>query len=165
MAMRADLPRHAPVRRLSLDSAFASRVLGKREAARLAGLMADAERRARERMEAAAREAEQIFAHARAEAEAILAMLPDFAALEATRDGSGRSAYHIIRKVADRHGLPIAALTARQKNGSAPLVVRQARDEAIVAIAAACNHLDAAHVGALFGIGGSTVVNIVRERS
>lgn len=163
---RNDLPVHAPVRRLALESAFASRVLGKREVARLSGLLADAEDRARARLKIAAREAEEIFAEARKEAAAILAMLPDFAALEAVRDGQGRSAYQIIRKVADRHGLPVSALTARQvrNQSSKEPEPTHARREAISAIATGCPHLSLEQIGALFGIRAARVGDILRGK-
>ena len=127
-----DLPKSAPIARSELDSGYARRVLGRREARRLAQLMDDAEMRALQRMAAAQAEVEAIFAEAKAEAEAILNRLPDFAALQGTTRGT-TSALSIIRRVADRHGFSVAIVTGHTRSALA----RAARDEAIRDLSAA----------------------------
>jgi len=152
-----DLPAHAPVARGGISSAFAERALGKREAKRLTELMADAERRARACIEAATRETEEIFASARAEAEAILARLPDFAAIEAARAAKGKSALRAIRDVADRHGLPLAVVVGRVAYDRA----KAARAEAVRAVAEACPQMTDGEIAALFsGVAAGTVLRL-----
>ena len=128
----SQLPKGAPVARAAIESDFARRVLGRREARRLAELMDEAETRARRRMADAQAEIEAIFAEAKAEAEAILLRLPDFAALEGATRGT-MSALSIIRRVADRHGFSVAIVTGYARSDLA----RAARDEAICALGAA----------------------------
>lgn len=155
----ADLPVHAPARRAALDSPFARRVLGKREARRLASLMDDAELRARARLEAARREAEEIFADARAEADAILARLPDFAAIEALPARKGRSAYQAIRDVADAEGLPFAVVVGAERSDRA----KAARRRAVLAVADACPMLSPETISGLFAaIAPTTVRRILK---
>lgn len=146
---RADLPVHAPSARNpdGMDSAFARRALGKREARRLASLMDDAEQRARAVLDAAAREVEVIFAAARDEARALLDALPDFAALEAApakHVGSG-SAFRLVRLSADRRGIPIAAVTGK----SCAPIAREARAEAAFALFSA--GMSSAWIGTVLG--------------
>jgi len=139
-----------PFKGVGIDSAFARRALGRREARRLAELMAEAEQRARARLEAARLEAETIFAEARAEAEALLAMLPDFAALEAGQ----ASALAAIRNVADSGGLPLAAVVGKQKHRYA----FAARCEAVLAVAEACPGISEEEICGLFpGLSEKTV--------
>lgn len=138
----------------SLDSAFVARTLGSREAKRLASLIGQAERQAMDRIETAKREADAMLAAARAEAEAILAMLPDFAAIDAAPARKGKSAYQAIRTVADRYGLPIAAVTGKGQDARA----KAARAEAVRAVADACPRLSDAEIGRLFsGMPAATV--------
>lgn len=154
----APLPVHSPLSASPLDGAFARRVLGRREARRLAGLFDEAERLALARMEAARRDVDDIFASAREEARAILALLPDFAALEAVPAARGRSALTIIRREADAVGIAIAAITAARPSALA----RPARDRAIAALAAE-TRLDAGAIGKLFSIGEDTVRQVLRN--
>jgi len=144
--MTAHLLVNAPIARSGLDSRFVARVLGRTEAKRLAALIADAEREARSRIDTAAREADEIMANARLEAEAILAMLPDFAALQAAPAKKGKSALAAIRSVADRYGFAIAAVTRRGRDERHMAV----QAEAVRAVAEACPSLSDAEIGALF---------------
>lgn len=161
-ARPSNLPVHAPISRSGIETAFIQRVLGKREARRLADLLIDAEREARKRIDAAAKEAEQIFEHARDEAKAILAMLPDFAALEAVRDGQGRSAYQIIRRVADEAGLPIWAIASPRKD-TTDRSAGEARLRAIHEVAKRCPHLSTEQVGMLFGVSEKRARLLIRR--
>lgn len=136
-----------------MDSALARRVLGRREAQRLAAIMDEAEQRARARIDAAARdmdaarrEAEDIFAHARAEAEEILRRLPDFSELERTRAKKGKTAFQAVREVADRHGLAFAVVVGRQNHPRATA----ARVEAIHAVIAIMPGINDTELGSLF---------------
>lgn len=152
--MSADLPRHAPINRRPLDSAFVRHALGANEARRLAQLIDDAETRAQAHLRQAAREAEYIVSQARAEADAILAILPDFAAIAAAPAARGKSAYRAIRDVADTHGLPIAAVTRRGRDARATA----ARKEAVRAVAEACPAMTDEAIGKLFsGMKAETV--------
>lgn len=144
--MGDDLPIHSPLNKNRLCSAFVRDTLGIKEARRLSRLIDDAERCARARINQAAQEAEQIFASARAEAEAVLALLPDFAAIEAAPAKKGKSAFKAIRDIADAHGLPIAAVTRRGRDERATL----ARGEAVRAVADACPSMTDADIGKLF---------------
>lgn len=144
--MTAHLPVNAPIARSGLDSKFVARVLGRTEAKRLASLLADAERDARARLDTAAREADEIMANARAEAEAILAVLPDFAALHAVPAKRGKSAFAAIRGVADKYGFAVAAVTRRGRDERHMAV----QAEAVRAVADACPGLSDAEIGALF---------------
>lgn len=155
----AQLPTHAPVNREAVNSAFARRVLGKREASRLAALMDDAERRARARLEQAQREAEEIFATARAEAAALLAKLPDFAVFEAMPGMNGQHALRAMREAADRHGLPLAVIFGRVHH---PLA-HEAQREAVLAVAEACPRMSNDEIGALFGKGADAIRRLRRE--
>lgn len=151
-----DLPVHAPINRrdTGFDSAFLKRTLGRWEAQRLAGLMADAEKRALARLDVAKREATEIFAEAKAEAEAILAKLPDFAAIENAPATKGKSAFRAMREVADRHGLPLAVVVGRVKHDRATA----ARAEAVRAVADACPKMGDQDIASLFsGISAATV--------
>lgn len=148
------LPVHAPINRDGIASDFARRALGRREARRLADLMDDAEKRARARLDVAKREAEEIFAHARAEAEAILARLPDFAAIEAAPAIDGKSALRAIRDAADTHGLPLAVVVGGAQHPRA----RSARIAAVKGVSEACPGMADAAIGALFsGMKAATV--------
>lgn len=144
--MTADLPIHSPIGKARLDSAFVRRALGVKEARRLSSIMEDAELRARARITQAARDAEKILADAKAEAESILAMLPDFAAIEAAPAVKGKSAFKAIRDVADAHGLPIAAVTRRGRDARATA----ARGQAVRAVSVACPSMSDADIGKLF---------------
>ena len=150
-----DLPIHAPVSRDGINSAFARRALGRREARRLAELMDDAEKRARARFELAHREVEDIFAHARAEAEALLARLPDFAALEM----NGQRALRAMRDAADRHGLPLAVIVGRVHHDLAQL----AQGEAVRGIAEACPGISNDEIGTLLGLTADATRKMRRE--
>ncbi len=150
-----------PFQRVEMNSAITRRALGRREARRLAQLMEDAEQRARARIEAARQEAEQIFQHARDEAMAILAKLPDFAALESTPTKFGANALKVIREVADTRGLPLAVVTGRDPRNP---IAREARDAAICAVAAACPGLKLREIGTLFSISEGTVAEILKEQ-
>ncbi|MCO5071121.1 MAG: hypothetical protein M9944_07940 [Rhizobiaceae bacterium] len=142
------LPVHAPAARSPIETPYARKVLGRREARRLADLVADAERRARAVFDAANREAEDIFAEARAEANAILALLPNMEELAQTPAKRGRTALSVIREVADRHGLALAVVAGRQTH-------ERAR---------ACPKLEPWEIGKLFaGRSGAWVVGILRE--
>jgi chromosomal replication initiation ATPase DnaA len=159
--MAKPLPVHAPLRRAATETAYSRRVLGRREARRLAELMEDAERRARARIEAAKREAEEIFAQARAEANAILQLLPNLDELEATPAKKGRTALSVIRSVADRHGLPLAVVAGRQAHQRATA----ARAEAVAAVSEACPNLTLDEIGALFsGRGSGWAAEILRRK-
>lgn len=127
-----------------LNVEFVKRVLGAREAKRLASLFEDAEARARERIDQATREAEEIFAHARDEARQILEALPNFAELQARPYGS--DVMRAIRNTADRYGLSQAAVTGRSRE---PEIVK-ARTEAILAIIRARPTLSDASIAHLF---------------
>lgn len=154
----ADLPVHSPIRK-GFDSAFLQRAIGKREARRLAELIGEAEKRARARIETATREAEEILAEARAEAEAILAMLPDFAAIEAAPAAKGKSAFRAIREAADRYGLPIAVVVGKVQHDAA----RMARVDAVRGVAEACPRMTDDEIGALFsGMSAATVRRLRR---
>lgn len=158
--MGKPLPVHAPIRQARTETAYSRRVLGRREARRLAELMEDAERRARARIEAAMREAEEIFAAARAEASAILDLLPDLDALETTPAKRGRTALSVIRAVADRHGLALAVVAGRQAHERATA----ARIEAVDAVASACPALSMAEIGGLFsGRSGDWAARALRQ--
>jgi len=150
-----ELPVNAPTRQVGIDSSFARRVLGRREARRLAALMDEAEKRARARLEAARVEAEAIFADARAEAAALLEMLPDFAVLE-----SVPAALDAIRSAADRHGLSMGSVLRRSRDGDAS----RARIEAVHMVAAACPHLKLADIGMLFGLSDKRISELLRMK-
>lgn len=150
-----DLPTHAPVNRSGINSAFARRALGKREARRLAELMDDAERRARARFELANREVEDIFTHARAEAEALLSRLPDFSALEL----NGQRALRAMRDAADRHGLPLAVIVGRVHHDLAQV----AQSEAVRGIANACPGISDHEIGTLLGLTADAARKMRRE--
>jgi len=152
--MTLTMPIHSPSAKSGLESAFAARVLGRKEARRLAAIMAGAERDARQRLALAALDVEDVFARARAEADAILAMLPDFAALEAAPAKKGKSALAAIRSVADRHGLSISAVTGTGRDDR----IKAVRREAIRAVSDACPRLTDAEMSALFsGLPAATV--------
>lgn len=158
--MTTRLPTHSPLNRSSLDSAFVGRVMGRKEAKRLAGIMDTAEREARDRIDLATREARDILATARAEADAILALLPDFAAIEAAPARKGKSAYAAIRAVADRHGVPIAAITGKGRDSRAKAI----RGEAVRAVVDACPTMNDAAIAALFpSMAASTVRRLRTE--
>jgi hypothetical protein len=157
MTMR--LPIHSPAGQSGLDSAFAARVLGRREERRLANLLPAAEQRALDLIRKAALAGEADILRAREEAEAILAALPDFAALAATPGRHGRSAYFAIRDVVDRHGLSFSDVTRKD--------IREchkgARRDAIRAVADACPGLADARIGMMFsGLSADTVHRIHR---
>lgn len=131
--------------------AVMARALDKREAQRLSlrltRLLTDAEGRARSHLDQARREADAMLAVARAEAEQILARLPDFARIEATpASKDGKTAYRAIRDTADRHGLPMAAVVGRWPHKRAIAV----RAEAVKAVADACPNMSDAEIGLLF---------------
>ena len=163
--MTAAISRQAPIaQQVGLNSTFVRRALGRREARRLAELMDDAELQAKARLDLARMEAEQIFAHARAEAKAILSRLPDFAAIEAVPTkripGRGhRSALAIIRDAADRHGIALAAVVGTSRNPKAV----DAREEAVRGIAEANPALSQEAIGKLFGMGRETVAGMIRR--
>ncbi|MCA0278467.1 MAG: hypothetical protein LCH86_20920 [Proteobacteria bacterium] len=155
----ADLPVHSPLNREPMASPLARRVLGRREVRRLAELMDDAEKRARARIELATREAEEIFAHARAEAEEILRRLPDFSQLERTKARKGKTAFQVVREVADRHGLAFAVVVGRQAHPRATA----ARSEAIRAVVKLMPGITDTELGALFS--GRSADNIRKLRT
>lgn len=142
----ADLPVHSPLNREPMASPLARRVLGRREVRRLAELMDDAEKRARARIDLAKREAEEIFAHARAEAEEILRRLPDFSQLERTKARKGKTAFQVVREVADSHALPFAVVVGRQNHQRAVV----ARLEAIHAVIEVMPGITDIELGSLF---------------
>lgn len=115
-----------------IDGAEIHRILGKKEANRLGRLMLEAEARARQRLKSAVAEAEGFLAEAREEAEAILAVLPDFAALQTRPSRAGRTAFAAMRRVADAYGFAFAALMGTGGSDA----VKAARAEAMRAVAA-----------------------------
>ena len=129
-----------------VDFAIVERVLGRRKAKRLAALHAEAQKHARAQREVARQEAEAIMAYDRAEAAAILAILPDFAALEAAPAKKGKSAFQAIRDVADRYGLAMAAVTGKGRDDR----ILAVRAEAVRAVKKACPSLMDAEIGKLF---------------
>lgn len=158
MSYQPKWPDEAPA---ELRSEVVVNALGAVEARRLATLMADAETRARARLEAAKTEVEAIFAQARADAEALLYMLPDFAALDAAAPAKrGRSAVGAIRAVADRYGVAMAAVTGHSPNPAA----KAARHEAVAAVIEACPALTDAQVASLFKLIRAEKVRDIRRQ-
>ena len=139
-----------------LSSRFARRVLGAREAKRLESILVTAEKQARARLDQAHRESEEIYAHARAEAEAILAALPNFYAIEALPATKGKSAFRAIRAAADRHGLPLAVVIGTVQHPKA----HAARAEAVIALADACPRLTDDDIGQLLSLSATAVRRI-----
>lgn len=129
-----------------IDSAVIHRILGKKEANRLGRLMLEAEAKARQRLKSAVAEAEGFLAEAREEAEAILAVLPDFAALQTRPSRVGHTAFAAMRRVADKYGFAFAALmgVARGERN------RAVQAEAMRAVANACPTLTPAEIAPLF---------------
>lgn len=161
---KPDLPVHAPMARGAAETAYARQALGRREARRLGTLMDDAEARARAVMATAVdnarREIDDIFAAARNEAEAILARLPDYDALDSVATGKGgmrRSAHAVIRAVADRHGLSMAIVKGKIRSDRAIA----ARGDAVRAVAAEFPDMDMDAIGALFDLSGAHVRKLV----
>lgn len=143
------LPEPVPLGRARRKSA---RVIRGEDAKRLTKLYDRASRDASGRIAAAMaqaqREVDDIFCAARIEAEAILAGLPDFSALQAAPAAKGRSALSAIRDVADRYGLAVAGVTRRSNGQDKRHTAIQAA--AVRAVADACPGLTDAEIGALF---------------
>lgn len=164
--MRRDI--HAPPSRAGVADAFlkasrvnreAMRIEAKRNAMRIETIMADAQARARAELDKAHREAEKIFSTARAEAEAILARLPDFDRIEKAQAAEGKSAYRALRDVADRYGLPLAVVVGRARHQRADM----ARQEAIRAVLDACPMMSDLGISALFDSVSPRTVKAMRE--
>lgn len=141
-----------------IDSAAIHRILGKKEANRLGRLMLEAEARARQRLKSAVAEAEGFLAEAREEAEAILAVLPDFAALQTKPSRAGHTAFAAMRAVADKYGFAFAALMGAGGSDA----VKAARAEAMRAVAA--TGLTPADVAPLFKASEQAVRVALRQR-
>ncbi len=148
--MTSSLPVHSPHRKPQMESAFVARALGRKEAARLAQLMDDAEKKARARIAVALREVDDIFSRARAEAQAIIDVLPDAGAARAVSDKAGAA----IRNAANAHRMPVMAVIGRGQTK----VERAARHDAIRGIMAACPALSDAEIAHYFtGMEAGTV--------
>lgn len=160
---RDQLSRHAPVARGMVRDSFRARTLGKREIKRLSRLFDDAEIKAQKVTKAAqdkarlaaeqileqsSRMVEEIYLAARREIEELLAQLPDFDALEATPATGLRTAYGIIRRVADDYGLAMHAITSIQRKNKRAM---QARARAVLAVSEGCPALSDEAIGKMFG--------------
>lgn len=123
---------------------------------------AAAERMIRESLAAFEAELAEADAELRAEMELVLAELPDFALLQRTPARLERSAYQIIRRVADTHGLAMAAVTQFQRKNPKAWAARQ---KAVRAVMAQCPQLDDAAIGRMFGGVKAATIASMRRRS
>lgn len=148
----------------SLASAFARRARNQREARALMRLqdvfLTQAERRLAEaRQQAVAvlagaqREIEALHAAMVRDAEALLAELPDFGTLEKTPASEERTAFRIIRRIADEDGLAMAAVAKVQRKNPKAYA---ARVRAVKAVAEQCD-LSEVQIGVLFGVRADTI--------
>jgi len=128
------------------------------QAAALA-LIHDAVRAGQQQIAAAHAAARKRIAAARIEAQALLATLPDFAALEAAPAKRGKSAGRAMREAADRRGVPVAAIISASKSP----VARLARLEAVLGVVDACPGLSREQLGKLFKRSGETFSRLYRE--
>jgi len=140
--------------------------LGAVEARRLATVLGKAEAAARARLAEAAKAVEQaqidatrLIDEAKAEAEAIIAGLPDFAAIEAAPASDGNSAMRAIRDAADRQGIALAAVIGTSQNPKAKL----ARLEAALRVAEACPTLTNRQLGRMFKRSGPAFAWLLRK--
>jgi len=156
-----DLPVHAPVARSSLEAAFARRAVGRRDARRVAAVLADAEERARaviaQAQERAAREVESIFAAAKEEARAILDSLPDIDGLAALDHGPA-SGIAIVHGAADAEGISLAVLRSSHSDRA-----RAARRAAILDLRRAYPDLAPERIADLIGCPLAAVLRILAE--
>lgn len=147
-----------------LAPGFVAGVSAKRETRRVAGLVADTERSILRRLDQVSRELEAVRAETQrriVEARELIARLPDFAAIEAAPAAKGQSALAAIRAVADRHGLPMAAVSGNPRLNR---IDGAARREALLAVAEACPAMMHDQLGLLFGgLSASRVMGILRE--
>jgi len=118
---------------------------------------AKAEKDAQRLLDGARAEIALIHADLRCEAEALLAQLPAFDALEAVPARHERTVYRIVRRIADEHGLAMAAVTRPQRRNPK---ARAARIEAVQAVADQCPLLDDAAIGKLFNVCGREIARL-----
>lgn len=149
---------------VALAPAFVRHARNQREVRALMRLqdvfLTQAERRLAEAREEAAallagaqREIEALHAAMVRDAEALLAELPDFGTLEKTPASEERTAFRIIRRIADEDGLAMAAVAKVQRKNPKAYA---ARVRAVKAVAEQCE-LTEAQIGVLFSVGADTI--------